>query len=245
MIRIANKSDLTSIRSFVSKDFARNYFIAISLINGLDQYKEIYIEDNKAMLFLRKSGNLQFVQYGQATVEAFKSLIKHLNFTQLIGPKSMCHLLALKVDHEGAFISSLKKKDYTDRKLDADVKPLLVSDLDAVVSLYSIVFSGYAKTTYMTEKLKSNRGIGYKIQKKGILSVAQSDFGSVIVGVATHPNYQHKGYALKCMHSLIQSMFLSHDEVYLQYDKGHASKLYEKLGFKPMDQIIHYSKGEI
>jgi len=242
MIRKATESDLEAIWTFVMKDIARNYFIALGLIQGKETYKDIYIEDDKGILFHRTSGNIQFINYGEASLESFKELIDQLEFKKLIGSKSMCRGLSLEVDYEGALISALDKECYSETSNSSIVKRIEIQDLEAVEQLYSQLFTGYPKVPYMKDKLLSHRGTGYLIKTDKLLSVAQSDFGCLIVGVATDLNHQHQGYATTCIRSLIEEMFKTHDTIYLQYDNLDAGRLYESLGFRPIDQVSHYMK---
>jgi len=242
MIRKATESDLEAIWTFVMKDIARNYFIALGLMQGNETYKDIYIEEDKGILFHRNSGNIQFINYGQASLESFKELIDQLEFKKLIGPRSMCRGLSLEVDYEGAIISALDKRSYSKTSNSSIVKKIEIQDLEAVEQLYSQLFAGYPKVPYMKDKLLSHRGTGYLIKTDRLLSVAQSDFGCLIVGVATDLNHQHQGYATTCIRSLIEEMFKTHTTIYLQYDNLGAGKLYESLGFRPIDQVIHYKK---
>jgi len=238
MIRKATLEDLSFLKSFVSKDYPRNYFIALGLERGYSTFKDIYIGE-EAVLFHRASGNLQFINYGSDD-GGFKELIKSLEFNRLIGAKSMCDVLGLKVDYYGAIISKLDRKNYEYEMNDASI--ISLSDLYAIENLYKKVFSGYPKANYMKDKLMSQRGTGYMIKKDGILSVAQSDFNILIVGVATDPEYQRMGYAKECMMELMNEMFKKETSVYLQYDDLGAGKLYKSLGFKKVDQVVHYMR---
>lgn len=238
MFKLADKKAYKAVESFVSKDYARNYFIALGLKRGYDTYKSIYMFEGH-MLFHRASGNLQFA-YESGDISHVKDLINDLEFQTLIGAKSTCHQLGLKVVKQGAYIAALKKEDYL--HIASDAEQLSVEDLYQVEDLYAMIFPGYPKVQYMKEKLESTRGVGYCIKDKAIVSVAQSDFHALIVGVATHPDHLRKGHALKCMHALIQSMFQTQDTVYLQYDNPDAGKLYDQLGFKIIDQVIHYKR---
>lgn len=242
MIRKATASDWEAIWTFVERDIARNYFIALSLIRGRETYKDIYIEDQKGILFHRISGNLQFINYGKASLELFNELISELEFEKLIGPQSMCQGLDLELDYEGAIISALDKIRYHTTMDFSKTERVDVADLEAIEELYSQLFTGYPKMSYMKDKLLSYRGIGYLIKADKLVSVAQSDFGCLIVGVATDRNHQHQGYATLCLNALINEMFETHDTVYLQYDNPNAGRLYESLGFRPIDQVIHYKK---
>lgn len=82
----------------------------------------------------------------------------------------------------------------------------------------------------MKEKLLSKRGLG--IYLEDMKAVGQSDFENLIVGVATRPDLQGRGYGYQVMHALVQVLFKDHDRLYLQYDDPVAKKLYVKLGFK-------------
>lgn len=237
-MRKATIDDLKFLKEFVSRDYARNYFIALGLEKGFDTYKEIYIGDD-AILFHRASGNLQYVSYNGDS-KPFVELVKNLEFNYLIGPKSMCEELALEVDHLGGYISELKKKDFVYQISDARI--MTVSDLKQVEDLYAKVFTGYPKADYMAEKLNSDRGIGYIVEQDELLSVAQSDFYRLIVGVATSPNHLKKGYALKSMMALMNKMFEKESSVYLQYDSDIAGNLYKKLGFKVIDRVVYYRR---
>ncbi|MBI9013016.1 MAG: GNAT family N-acetyltransferase [Clostridiales bacterium] len=242
MIRKATESDEEAIWAFVKRDIARNYFVALSLMKGREAYKDIYIEDQKGILFYRTSGNLQFINYGQASLDLFNELICQLEFNKLIGPQSMCRGLNLNVDYEGAIISVLERNRYHSNTDSSKIERLDIADLEAVEELYSQLFTGYPKVSYMKDKLLSHRGIGYLIKADNLMSVAQSDFGCLVVGVATDLNHQHQGYATLCLQALIEEMFKTHDMVYLQYDNPNAGRLYESLGFRPIDQVIHYKK---
>jgi len=247
MIRMANEYDSQRILEYVSKDCARNYFILMGLIKDESTYQAIYIEENmgiKALLFHRKSGNLQFVAYNDFDTSGFIELIKSLNFEYLISPYSFTKLLepSLKLLKKGAYIAECTTDSFNPLPIHSMATGLEVKDLESVESLYAKVFSGYPKTPYMKRKLIDKRGIGFKVKIDKLVSVAQSEFGYVIVGVATDPNHQRKGYATECLVPLINEVLNKHPKVYLQYDNWEAGKIYERLGFRPIDRVIHYEK---
>jgi hypothetical protein len=237
-MKIAERRDLDYIEALVASDYARHYFIALGLKKGLETYQTIYM-NGENILFHRASGNIQFVYKG-GNITAVKELLKTLSFKTLIGAKSTCSALGLKVAKEGAFIAELKKEDY--QPVVSTAVLIELEDLEAIQILYQKVFSGYPKVAYMKEKLISKRGIGFKLVKDSIVAVAQSDFNQLIVGVATDPEHLRNGHALNCMHGLIQEMFKTETSVYLQYDSLRAGKLYKALGFKVIDQVMHYER---
>ncbi len=197
MIRKANEQDMSIILEYVSKDCARNYFILMGLIKGPQTFKDIYIEDDteiKALLFHRQSGNIQFVAYSDYDSIGFNELIKTLDFKYLISPYSFTKSLepSLKVVKTGAYIAECTKQNFNPIPIQSLALRLTSFDLEQVEALYSKVFSGYPKVKYMKTKLSEGRGIGYQITTDKLVSVAQSEFGYVIVGVATDPSYQKK-----------------------------------------------------
>ena len=247
MIRIANEQDSQNILEYVSRDCARNYFILMSLIKDESTYQAIYIEESpdiKALLFHRASGNLQFVAYNEYDTKGFIELIKSMDFKYLISPHFFTKLLepCLKVMKKGAIIAECSNDSFNPSPIHSLATNLTVDDLESVEILYSKVFSGYPKTPYMKRKLEEHRGTGYQVTTNSLVSVAQSEFGYVIVGVATDPNHQKKGYATECLVPLIREVLNTYPKAYLQYDNLDAGKIYERLGFKPVDQVMHYGR---
>lgn len=243
MIRKSTEQDAKRIEAYIAKDYARNYFIALGMLSNA--FQDIYIDETdqiNSILFHRKSGNLQFICYKKYDCSDMCMLIKSISFNVLISPQSYCIGVedVLKVVKEGAWIAALDSKNISFN--DDAVKVLTVRDLDDVEALYSTVFSGYPKKDAMADKLNSKRGIGFFIRQKDIVSVAQSDFGNVIVGIATCPEEQGKGYAKRCMLMLMKTLFEHHQTLYLQYDNPRAGYLYTSLGFKVIDQVMHYEK---
>lgn len=240
MIYQITKDRYGEVYDFISRDFAKNYFIALGMIN--DSFAKIYVDEDEKIrgaLFIRKSGNLQFS--GEfCDIHAFSELIERLDFNQLIGAKSYCEPLNLELVKEGAIIDVLEKSDYHSQVFIA--KPLGQDQIESVVDLYKKVFEGYPKAEFMKEKLKQKRGIGFYIGEETIQSVAQTDFSNIIVGVATDPLFQKRGLASQCLHAVITKSFESEKRLFLQYDNPKAGKLYRRLGFKYYDQVMHYRR---
>ncbi len=74
-----------------------------------------------------------------------------------------------------------------------------------------------------------------------ILAIAKRD-AAVIVGVATSKDYRCKGLATECLQVLCSRFLKEGKDLYLQYDNLEAGKIYERLGFRNVDQVIHYRK---
>lgn len=256
MIREILPSENHSVMKFVEKDIARNYFILLGLTSKKQVYDKIYGEYKddglKAVLFRRKSGVLQFFALENFDVEGFVSLISTLEYDTLIGPKSYCDQFLDKgiftSIKAGAYISKLDK-NYIMKpfQMQCEIRDITVRDLDKIVELYKDVFQSFSPKEVMEEKLNNSRGRGICIEEDGeIISVAQTDFetkdAAVIVGVATSKDYRCKGLATECLQLLCSRLLKEGKDLYLQYDNLEAGKIYERLGFRNVDQVIHYRK---
>ncbi len=255
MIRKCNESDLVRLKEFIALDYNRNYFIALSLLDGLRNFKEVYIEEKQqkinAALFIRKSGNLQFCSYNDYDSEAFIAIMRNIDFKYLISPESFCKGFEsyLIKEKNGAYISKLLKDNFISAPVSQEVSDLKIVNLREVVELYKSIFSGYPSYDIMNKKMLDKRGRGVFIKKNGkIVSVAQTDFETnetcIIVGVATNTYEQSKGYAKACMLTVIEEILKTKKAIYLQYDNELAGKLYEKLGFENIDRVYYYKKGD-
>lgn len=255
MIRKLEIAEYERLYAFASVDTARNYFILLGLASPKQVFQEVYAQFDsseviQAALFYRQSGNIQFYARDSFEISGFSSVIKTLNFGKLIGPASYCDKFIDKglFDRveEGAILASLtdmkKQYEYDDHH---QVQALHINDLDEVEALYSGVFENYSKKSVMAEKLRTGRGRGVVIRENGeIISVAQSDFemrgSALIVGVATKQGYKNKGLATQCLESLCKELMKEGKKLFLQYDNKDAGRIYERLGFVPIDQIKHY-----
>lgn len=256
MIREIKTSEYNMVEDFISRDIARNYFLLLGLSSGGKVYNKIYGEFRgdklQAVLFLRKSGVLQFYGPNDFDLDKFISLIKTLDYNSLIGPRSYCHTFLDKGIfnrfEEGAYLSKLDKDSrILVKESQYNIRSIRVDDLDDIIKIYKQVFESFAPKEVMEKKLMEKRGRGVCIELDGeIVSVAQSDFetdnAAVIVGVATNEKYQGKGLASTCLKFLCNELQEGGKDLYLQYHNLDAEGIYDKLGFKKIDRIIHYFK---
>lgn len=256
MILPIHPTNYNNLNSFLNKDIARNYFILLGLASKKSVYNKIYGEYKEgeliALLFQRNSGTLQFFAPGEFDVEGFINLISTLEYNSLIGSKSYCDKflnkgIFTKVD-DGAYISKLDK-DYEMNTFihQYAIRNIEIDDLDEIVELYRGIFKSFAPKEVMEEKLKSGRGRGVCIVEDGrIISVVQTDFekedAAIIVGVGTKEEYQHKGMATECLEYLCRILLKEGKNLFLQYDNLEAGHIYERMGFRRIDQMLHYKK---
>ncbi len=254
MIKEIFAEDYEELKKFLRGDIGRNYFTLLGMESKKLPYTSIYgqyyDDDLSAVLFLRKTGTLQFFSQGAFDLEAFVELIKKLDYKSMIGPRSLCHVFyekgLFKSFKPGAYISRLsRQEEISSGDLDSRIRPIVLEDLEEVVEVYRECFNSFAPKEVMEEKLLTKRGRGLCLVEEGrILSLAQSDFetdrDALIVGVATRPTNRNQGLASLCLEALVSELSSEGKDLYLQYDNLEAGRIYERLGFKVLDQVGHY-----
>lgn len=252
MIREISHSEVNEILQLLKKDIARNYFILLSLFSKIDSYDKLYGEWNEeelvAILLKSKSKTLQFYSKGLFDIDGFVDIILKLKYKSMISPRSYCDKFLNKgvfsTYVEASFISKRANETIYKSNIHPEVTKLEIKDLNKAVDLYTKVFNSHASRDIMERKLISRRGRGFCIKKgEDIISIAQTDFegngSALIVGVATDPKYQGNGLATKCLETLICDLDL---DLYLMFNNLDAGRIYEKLGFKVIDQVRHYKR---
>lgn len=257
MIKEVKSEDFNVIKHIIEKtDIARNYFILLGLSGNKAVYDKVFGEyedgELKAALFIRKSGLLQFFTLDEFDLDGFIEIINSMKNNRMIGPKLYCDKFfnsgTFSIVLEGAYIAKLDKSCKLDYNGELNIiRSINSEDLDEIVDLYKNVFDSFSPKNVMEQKLLTNRGRGVCIEiNKKIISIAQSDFetdgSALIVGVATEKKYRKQGLATLCTKYLSCLLQNEGKDVYLQYDNLQAGKIYERLGYKVIDRVIHYSK---
>lgn len=247
------------------KDTARNYFVCYS-INNHQSYTAVWQlkEDGKPIIgvFLRKTGILQIIIEPGLNINPYKddleSLLIKIPWHKAIVTASVKDLmLTMKMDacvDKGAQIAVCSPENYRSviisEMQNFTVRTLSIDDLDAVIAVYLSVFKGFASYGYMVEKILSGRGRAIGGFMDGVLiTVSQSDYENadtaIVVGVATRPEAQSKGYGRVCFEHLCNQLILNDNKtLYLQYDSPIAGALYKSLGFEIVEQIFHVEKNK-
>lgn len=250
------KIDAELLYPLALTDSARNYFICYTINNG-QAYENAWAfrngESPVVGVFLRKTGILQLAVtpgFELASIGSdLKGLLSGIPWKQ--ANVSTEHAKVLKqifpdfTEKKGAWISRCLPEDFVsaNRNVKVTLKPLFEGNLDEIVALYQTVFKGFASRAYMSEKLKSGRGraVGAYVGET-LVAVAQSDYeckeSAIIVGVATSPTYQGKGYGRACFEALSAELVNEGKTLYLQYDSEIAGALYKSAGFHIIDNII-------
>lgn len=262
MYRRETSIDKKQLLNYAYEDLGVNYFILLGLSISKMVYEVVYYfytekDTNlspQVILMKRRSGNLQLIcrakAYEKEVLKDLRQVLLTLSFKEVI--TSQKNIKALGIEdlfshkEEGAFIACTRKiLPMNTRQF--NLKALYPDDIEAVQKLYKKVFDSFTPAKIMVDKLKSRRGRGVAIyDDEHLIAVAQTDFetsnGAIIVGVATQPDHQHKGYGYAVMSALCQPLVSEGKTLYLHYDNPVAGKLYEKMGFTIVNQIGHYFK---
>lgn len=265
MIKHTQVIDKNYLAQVAYKNIGANYFILLGLSISKMVYSDIYYfyttiaceEQLEAILLKRQSGNLQLICMSSIcssnVMKEFKDLMNSLNFKTLITSKMHGHALKLdnylNIREKGALISETYEitSVHDDLLKDHTIRLLHPEDVEAVEELYKLVFDSFTPPEVMRKKLYDGRGRGVGLFVDGkMIATAQTDFETddeaIIVGVATHPDYQHQGYGQVIMSALCQPLIHEGKKLILHYNSPIAGKLYTKMGFHNIDQIYHYQK---
>ena len=255
------------LQSFAQRDPARHYFILLGLLNPEKTFRSIItVRDEQGNLLAafmqRSSGNAQLMMsqelvnpsFPREVLQPFAEAIRQIGFNQLIAAMSYCEVIAafdLFVSHTvGAEISVMSADTAASKALQneviCDLEPLKTADVDEIIALYQRCFHAFTPRTVMEEKLITGRGHGVVVRENGqIVACAQSEFESpnhaLIVGVATSPEFRGRGMASSCVAGLVKQLAEPGRDFALQYDNPRAGRIYERLGFVPVDYVGHYN----
>lgn len=257
--------DKEGLLGYAYEDLGVNYFILLGLSISKMVYEEVYYfytekdtdQSPQVILLKRRSGNLQLMCRRETcdkdVIDDIRHVLSTLTFKELI--TSQQHVKTLGIEdlfnhkEDGALIACAKKINPMSsmKTKDFNIKNIGPDDVDAIEILYKKVFDSFTPPQIMVDKLKDKRGRGVAIyENEDLVAVAQTDFetsdGAIIVGVATDPDRQHKGYGYGVMSALCKPLISEGKALYLHYNNPIAGKLYEKMGFVIVDQIGHYRK---
>jgi GNAT superfamily N-acetyltransferase len=238
------------------KDYARNYFICHTLDKNQPYASAFgWFENQEPIIgiFLRQTGLIQIAIADYEKAYAHRAdisrQIEAMSFDEISFFESYAAIFessdAFDVISKGANIAYCTKDSYNDVLGDESLffKWINKDELEPVVALYQKVFKSFASEDAMKVKLLKGRGraLGGYIGNK-LISVAQTDYedtnSALIVGVATDPKYQGKGYGEQTLRKLMQPLLQENKKLTLQYDSSIAGQLYKKLGFINYDRVI-------
>lgn len=122
--------------------------------------------------------------------------------------------------------------------VDVTVREATIADVPRIVKLHRQIFETQeGREESLTHSLQNGVARAVYIEKEGeivstAITAAENTRSAMIVGVATHPKYEKRGYASACMSYLCQQLLDEGKHICLFYDNPDAGKIYKRLGFR-------------
>ncbi|MET1248623.1 GNAT family N-acetyltransferase [Sporolactobacillus sp. STCC-11] len=119
---------------------------------------------------------------------------------------------------------------------------LFPEEAEKVVALRNSLFTNYTETPSMLQKnMDKGSSRTYYIERNNepvssVSTVAETAGAAMIVGVCTKKEYEHQGFATSCLIKTIGALTAEHKQPCLFYDNPAAGRIYEKLGFVPIEK---------
>ena len=216
-------------------------------------YSDIDEDGNINGILFKCFEYLTFYSYGEFDVDKFcEFIISDIEFNEISGKTECVEAIARKLGLLKYRKVHLCRLDYID-DIEKNINPNLklkkinIFNIKKVVKLYEEI-GEFQNTTIesLRSNLKSGRGYCIEDRKKVISmakSTAENDNTAMIIGVGTHPKYRNRGLASKCLIKLCKELLAENIKPCLFYDNEEAGKLYDKLGFKTIDNWSIYYKN--
>ena len=215
-------------------------------------YSDIDEDGNINGILFKCFEYLTFYSYGEFDVDKFCEFISDIEFNEISGKTECVEVIARKLGLLKYRKVHLCRLDYID-DIEKNINPNLklkkinIFNIKKVVKLYEEI-GEFQNTTIesLRSNLKSGRGYCIEERKKVISmakSTAENDNTAMIIGVGTHPKYRNRGLASKCLIKLCKELLAENIKPCLFYDNEEAGKLYDKLGFKTIDNWSIYYKN--
>ncbi len=138
---------------------------------------------------------------------------------------------------------SVYQDSYEPKLSDSTVELLHAHDYDEFFAVRSDIFSTMDGLEDFKKQHQEKTSISYCVKENGkIVSIATvtaiTNDAAMIVGVGTLEAFRQKGYAKKCVQTLINDMMKDNRKTVLFYTNPVAGAMYHKLGF--VDQEPYY-----
>ena len=265
MIIMLNESHRQSILNYLYKDASYNIFLIGDIETfGLNQdFQRVYAEIGESgqylSMFLRYRENaiyyadqLRF-NLDYLTIfeqDPFEFISGKTELMALVQPhlkdfeqKHMyfCEAHTLNANHESSVeIQKLKTKEEAER----------LYDLLCMIGEF-----GYHKRNredFVNQKTSDQTmGMTWFIDVDGVMATtaattAETTINAMVIAVATHPDYRHKGYASMILSEIMRTYVNEKKKhLCLFYNNPEAGKIYHRLGFKTIGSWDMFSRKHI
>lgn len=259
MIRKLTENDRKITLNYCYKDPSINIFIIGDIENfGMEtDFQSVYGEfkdDELISVLLRYKENIIYYSHLEFFHTDYISIMNKYEFQFLSGRQSLMNLIK-------PHFSSFKEKpmyfaEATSLSTEFQVDDNDIIDVktdDEIRKVFTLLkgieeFDGMQKQEeddFIKSKHRAlNHSVTYSIEKDGVCAstvstVADTQKSSMVVAVATAPNYRGLGLASKLMIKLLDEYINKRNKyLCLFYDNPSAGKIYKRLGFKDIDKWV-------
>lgn len=250
------------LKGFLMRDIARNYFLLLALDSEKNYFSTIFLEysDETTLVgagFLRTSGTFQLYlpNFEACTLSDWRMLFKSPSVKKCVVDHETFEILQLSEYYCGvvkAYIACCTPETRTWSKLDIDtfldsmslqLKTLTPVDAEAISKLYEKVFHTFPKLEQLRTRY-ATRGAGWVLANANEwISTVSTEYvtnqDALVVGVATDPEFGSRGLATALLKWCGDYYAEQGIRLWLQYDNPIAGRIYERLGYKKVYEMIH------
>ncbi len=132
---------------------------------------------------------------------------------------------------------------------DTTVRYASTDDVEALMRLYEAI-DEFVTSDAQADEIRASLTAGHRtvaiIEVDGRIvatasTAAENSRSAMIVGVATHPDFRHRGYARTCLSYLVRRFLAENRILCLFYDNPDAGRLYRQIGFRETDRWAIFS----
>ncbi|WP_297987168.1 GNAT family N-acetyltransferase [uncultured Anoxybacillus sp.] len=249
MIRKLNRMDHHVVFSFLKQEPSLNLFIIgdIEAFGYEQEFQELWgdFDEDGALRAVLLRFYDSYIPYapGEFDVDGFVKIIGNTaQPVRLSGKTELVatfeHLLPLGKKRV-TYFCECNEITFAETESRYEIKQATVDDVDRILELRRRIaeFSVLPSSRDMLVKsLETNTGRVYYIEEDGymvssVATTAENTLSAMVVGVCTHPDYRHKGYASEILKRVIQDYVRAGKTLCLFYDNPNAGRIYKRLGF--------------
>lgn len=265
MIRKLNPKDQDMVLSYLYQDITFNIFIIgdIETYGMETDFQRVYGEfDDKNHLlsvFLRYRENAVYYSHIHHFNLDYLSIFKDDPFIYISGKTELMNLLKphlIDYKQKSTYFCKAEKisEVYEPSNLVREIKTQEEASrlYDLMIQIDEFGYrESHTRERFIEQKTSdTSMGITLYIEEDNLVvasvaTTAETTQNAMVVAVATHPNYRHKGYASLLMKTLMKIYFIDKKKsLCLFYDNPKAGAIYHRLGFETigMWDMYHLEK---
>lgn len=250
MIKKLNMKNNNELLKFLLREKEWNLFMIGDLLNyGFDEefldYWGEYDRGNQLKSVLMRYYD-SFIIYAQRKFDskAFAEIMNKYEYKILSGEKNTVNQMEKNIvanQKRQTYYAVLKNKEKLPSVDINIIEETKISDLQSLISLQEHKideFDNPPSIDRIERRYSSHTGRGFHIKNEegdiisSVETSAENNYAAMIIGVCTHPDYRHKGYATQLLIKTCEELLDEGKSLCLFYDNPSAGKIYKRIGFE-------------